>query len=227
MKRFLLVFDLLFDVSVGLLRDEGNQVLHALWSQQEVHQFVVLGLALLQDVVFIHHLQQCDILFLQQRVDVRRGMEVKFPKHGDSEHANRSNDLMLEKSSPPPPHMRIFPPPTSRYVLVRRTELSLKTDRLLSLGVVAHSKLQCQWTDRQTAHGCEVDRQTQTDQNQRPLGIVPVYRQPLHPDVSYVGREQEQLRHEKTVQIQHECMLTSDLFTASKRAVCVMFITCS
>lgn len=104
-KRFLLVFDLLFYVSVGLLRDEGNQVLHALWPQQEVHQFVVLGLALLQDVIFVHHLQQRHILFLQQRVDVRRGMEVKFPKHVDSERANRSNDLMLEKSSTTTPRL--------------------------------------------------------------------------------------------------------------------------
>lgn len=102
-KGFLLVFDLLFDVSVGLLRDEGNQVLHALWPQQEVHQLVVLGLALLQDVVFVHHLQQRDVLLLQQRVDVRRGVEVKFPKHDDSERAKGSNDLLEKSSTPPTP----------------------------------------------------------------------------------------------------------------------------
>lgn len=95
----LLVFDLLLNISAGFLSDEGNKIFHALWSKQEVHQFVVLSLALLQDIIFIHHLQQCDIFLFQQRVDVGCGMEVKFPKHLDSKCANMNGSMTLEKKT--------------------------------------------------------------------------------------------------------------------------------
>lgn len=77
----LLVFNLLLNISIGFLRDKGDQILHALWSQQEVNQFVVLGLALLQDIILIHHLRQCHIFLLQQCVNVGCGVEIKLPKH--------------------------------------------------------------------------------------------------------------------------------------------------
>lgn len=98
-KCLLLVFDLLLNIGAGFLRDEGNEIFHALWSEQEVHQFVVLSLALLQDIIFIHHLQQCDIFLFQQRVDVGRGMEVKFPKHVDSKCANMNDSRTLKKKT--------------------------------------------------------------------------------------------------------------------------------
>lgn len=78
----------------------------------------------------------------------------------------RQHDVREEDSISHPEVCR-FLRPTSRYVQVQRTELSLKTDWLLSLGVVAHSKLQCQWTDRQQPTAVRwTHKHRQTQQNQ-------------------------------------------------------------
>lgn len=42
----------------------------------------VLCLALLQDIFLIHELDESDILFVQQSLQMRRRVQIKFPKHG-------------------------------------------------------------------------------------------------------------------------------------------------
>lgn len=42
----------------------------------------VLGLALLQHILLVHKLCECDILLVQQGLQMRRCVQVKLPKHG-------------------------------------------------------------------------------------------------------------------------------------------------
>lgn len=66
----------------GFLCDEADQLVHAvvLWEKQQ--ESVVLCLALLQQVFFLHQLLQSYILPIKQLVDVGGGVQVKLPEHG-------------------------------------------------------------------------------------------------------------------------------------------------
>lgn len=72
----------LLQVSRRLCGDEADQLLHAVVLGEEEEQPTVLGLALLQDVIFLHQLSQRHVLPVQQLVDVGGGVQIELPKHG-------------------------------------------------------------------------------------------------------------------------------------------------
>lgn len=87
----LLVFNLFLHIITGFLGNVNHQVLHALWAQQELHKFMVLGLAFLEDIFLIHNLHQGYILLLKERVNVGRCVQIKLPKHGATEKRNKQD----------------------------------------------------------------------------------------------------------------------------------------
>lgn len=68
--------------SWGLPGDPIHKGLQVGWPQQEVQQLGVQHLTLLQHILLIQKLSQNQVVPLQQRINVRAGVQIKLPKHG-------------------------------------------------------------------------------------------------------------------------------------------------
>lgn len=77
----LLEASFLLQVSRGLLRNKGDQLLHTVILGEEEQELAVLCFALLQDILLFHQLSQSHSLSIQQLVDMGGVVQVKLPEH--------------------------------------------------------------------------------------------------------------------------------------------------
>lgn len=77
----LLEASFLLQVSRGLLRNKGDQLLHTVILGEEEKELAVLCFALLQDILLFHQLSQSHSLSIQQLVDMGGVVQVKLPEH--------------------------------------------------------------------------------------------------------------------------------------------------